>query len=321
MSKVLQVAAVLVAVALQAPAKIVERIVAQVNDDIITLSDLNREMAAIRQELATKYSGEQLEAEIKKAEKEVLDGLIRDKILLQKGNELGFGANIEVQVSAAIQRIQKDPQYNIKDMQEFERILGQQGTTLAGFRDTIRKRIIVDGVVDAFVRSRITLLTSEIDKYYRDHAAEFTTAEEVALSEIIIPVEGDAAAAEAKANEVHRRIGQGEAFATLASQFSRGPTASKGGSIGEYATRKLNPELAGAIAKVAEGSVTPVLRTREGFVIYRVDSRKKAANVPLEQVKGEIQNRLFMQKFNPELERFVAQLKEEAYIQIFSDTK
>src|SRR5688572_7895557 len=159
------------------PAKIVDRIVAQVNDDIITLSDLNREMQAVRQELATKYAGDQLEQEVKKQEKGVLDLLIQDKLLLQKAVELGFTANVDVQVSAALERIRKEN--NIKDMQEFERLLGQQGQSLAGYRDYIRKRITIDSLVQNFVGSRITLLSSEIEKYYNAHPELFTTPEEI----------------------------------------------------------------------------------------------------------------------------------------------
>ena len=317
MTRTFCVAGVLLALAGAAPAKIVDRIVAQVNDDIITQSDLNREMVVIRQELAGQYSGEQLEAAVKKAEKDVLENLIRNKLLLQKGNELGFGANIDVQVSSTIERIRKENK--IKDAEEMERALAAQGMTIASFRDTIRRQIIVDGVIDSFVRSRITLLTPEIEKYYRDHIAEFSSPEEISLSEIVIPIEGDAAATEARANDVHKRLGQGEAFATLASQYSKGPSAAKGGSIGSYVYSKLNPEVAKAVAGVKEGETTSVQRTREGFVIYRVDSRKKSESMPLEKVKPEIQQRIFAQKFNPELERFVAQIKEDAYIQIFGD--
>src|SRR5512136_421186 len=114
----------------------VDRIIAQVNDDIITLSDLNREMAEVRQELATKYAGDQLEQETRKAEKSVLDDLIRQKLMLQKAAELGFGANVDLQVTSAIENIRK--QNNIKDMQEFERALAQQGMTLVGFRERLR---------------------------------------------------------------------------------------------------------------------------------------------------------------------------------------
>ena len=300
-------------------AKIVDRIVAQVNDDIITLSDLNREMQAVRQELATKYAGDQLEQEVKKQEKGVLDLLIQDKLLLQKAVELGFTANVDVQVSAALERIRKEN--NIKDMQEFERLLGQQGQSLAGYRDYIRKRITIDSLVQNFVGSRITLLSSEIEKYYNAHPELFTTPEEITLSEIVIPIEGEAAETEAKANDIRKRAMQGENFVTLASQYSKGPTAGKGGGIGSYVTGKLNDDIAKAVASIKEGDVTPVLKTKEGFVIYKVDTRKVAARRPLDEVKPEIQRRMWDQKYAPELEKFVAQLKEEAYIPIFGEAK
>lgn len=301
------------------PAKIVDRIVAQVNDDIITLSDLNREMAEIRQELSGKFSGQQLEDEIKKAQKDVLDELIRQKLLLQKGNELGFGANVDVQVSAFLERVRKENKF--KDMEELEKAAAQQGLTLPALRERIRRQIITQGVVNEFVGSRITLLSQELEKFYRDHAAEYTIPEEVSLSEIVIPSDGNAAEAESKANEIHQRLTQGEAFATLASQYSKGPTAAKGGGIGTYQTAKLNPDIANAIANVKEGDVTPVLKTRDGLVIYRVDTRKPTTVKPLEDVRDEIRDRIWKQKFQPEYERFISQLKEDAYIQIFGEIK
>jgi peptidyl-prolyl cis-trans isomerase SurA len=301
------------------PSKTVDRILAQVNDDIITLSDLNREMAEIRQELASKFAGEQLEQEIKKAQKDVLDELIRQKLLLQKANELGFNANADLQVSSAIERIRKAN--NIKDMQEFERQLALQGMNMAAFRERLRRQIITQSLVQEFVGSRITLLSQEIEKYYKDHAADYTTPEEVTLSEIIIPITGSESEAEARAKDIFNRLKQGESFATLASQYSKGATASKGGGIGTYLPAKLNPDIAKAIAAVKEGDSTPPQKAKEGFIIYRVDARKPAALRPLEEVRDEIRNRLWEQKFNPEYDRFIAQLKEDAYIQLFGEMK
>ena len=302
-----------------ASAKTVDRIVAQVNDDIITLSELNRDLADAREQLKNQFTGEQLEQAMKKAEQDVLEQLIQEKLMLQKANELGFNANIDVQVSAQIQKLMADNK--IKDTEELERALGQQGTSLPAFRERIRRGIIIQSLLGEFVYSRITLLTAEIEKYYTDHSRDFTTSEEVSMSEVLIPIEGDASETETKANEVHKRLSQGEPFATIASQFSKGPTASKGGSIGSYVTAKLHPDIAKAISGLKEGEITPVIKTKEGLVIYRVDSRKEAGVQPLEEVKKDIQMRLYNQKAGPELKRFMVQLKEDAYIQIFAEAK
>jgi peptidyl-prolyl cis-trans isomerase SurA len=302
-----------------ANAKTVDRIVAQVNDEIITLSELKRVMAEYRQELEKRYSGKQLEQAMEQAEKEALDNLITEKLLYQKAIEMGFNANASTQVSAYIQQIIK--KNNLKDTSELEEALAQQGITLADFRDQIRRSIITNDLIDTFVRSRITLLTPEIEKYYKDNADQFTTPEEVTLSEIVIPNEGSDAAAQNRANDIYSRLQKGESFSELASQYSKGPTASKGGSIGTYLTSKLNPEIVKAIANLEEGDISKPQKSADGYVIYRIDSHKPPALSPLEDVKDEIRNQLYMKKFTPEYNRYIARLKEEAYIQIFSEIK
>ena len=94
------------------------------------------------------------------------------------------------------------------------------------FRDQIRKKIITDSLIQEFVGSRITLLSSEIEKYYKDHASDFTKPEEVELSEIEIHSNSGPSEAEAVANEVRKKLTGGEPFATLASQYSRRPGCS-----------------------------------------------------------------------------------------------
>ncbi len=304
----------------QTQAKIVDRILAQVGDEIITLSELNREMAPYRQELEAKYSGEELEQALKKTEKQVLDGLVQEKLLYQKAMELGFSADIEKDVSAAIQRIIKEnPQ--LKDTEGLEAELERQGQTLKDLREYYRRKIIVDGLIDYFVRSRITLLTPEIEKYYKDHIADFSSPEEVTLSEIQIDIKGDSKAAGDRANDLYTRLQQGESFPTLASQYSNGVTASKGGSTGTYLISSLNADAVKAIANLKDGEVSKPLREKDSYMIYHIDSRKLPVVRPLEEVKNYIKDQLFNQKYYPELERYVSQIKEDAYIQYFDPIK
>jgi peptidyl-prolyl cis-trans isomerase SurA len=304
-----------------AEAKTVDRILAQVNDEIITMAEVNRLMQeqGIREQLAAKYSGDALEPEIQKAQKQILDSLIEDKLLYQKAMDMGFSSDIDKDVSSAIQHRMKE--LNIKDTDELEKTLEQQGSTLAELRENYRRSIIINALVDTFVRSRITLLTPEIERYYQDHLAEFSSPAEVTLSDIEISVGGDEKAAEDRANDLYRRLQQGESFPTLANQYSNGTTASKGGGIGTYLISTLNANTAKAIANLKEGEVSKPQREKDHYVIYHVDSRKPSVVQPLEDVKDNIRARLFEQKFTPELERYVSRLKEDAYIQYFSEIK
>ena len=154
-------------------------------------------------------------------------------------------------------------------------------------RDAASKNIARDqetnhnsGLIYAFVDSRITLLTTEIEKYYQEHQAEFSTPEEVTLSEILIADEGNGTEAEARANDIYSRLQKGESFADLATQYSKGSTANKGGSIGAYLLSKLNVDTVKAIAGLKEGEVSKPQKIKEGIIIYRVDTRKVAAISP-----------------------------------------
>lgn len=302
-----------------APAKTVDRIVAQVNEDIITLSELNREVAEYRKDLETKYTGQQLEQLLQKAEQQALDNLINEKLMYQKGVELGFNSDVETKVSSEIQRLVKE--LNFKDTDELEKYFDQEGRSLKDYREEVKKQIIIHDVVYAFVDSRITVLTPEVEKYYKEHQAEYSTPEEVALSEILITGDGNSAEAEARANEIYARLQKGESFTDLATQYSKGSTASKGGSIGTYLLSKLNADTVKAIAGLKDGDVSKPQKIKEGVIIYRVDTRKVAAAFPLEKVRSDVKNQIAGRKRGPELERFINQLKQEAYINILPEMK
>jgi peptidyl-prolyl cis-trans isomerase SurA len=299
------------------PAKVVDRIVAQVNDDIITLSDVTHELLGVREQLATKYTGDQLEQEMKRADKAALETLVRDKLFLQKANELGMGTGLDVRVSSYIEAQRKD--HNIKDLDEFELVLEKQGTTMTAYREDVRKGMIIQDLLGYFVDSRITLLTEEVERFYKDHLKDFSTAEEVTLSEIIIPATGDGSQGQALASGYRDRLMQGESFPALASQVSKGPTASKGGSIGTYQLSQLSQQITASIANVKEGDVSAVTKLPEGYAIFRVDSRKPPVVRPFEEVRSNIKEFIFDQKRQPELDKFVTQLKEDAYIQYFQE--
>ncbi|HTY64535.1 MAG TPA: peptidyl-prolyl cis-trans isomerase [Acidobacteriota bacterium] len=302
-----------------APAKTVDRIVAQVNEDIITLSDLNKEVAEYRKDLESKYTGQQLEQLMQKAEQQALDNLINEKLMYQKGVELGFNSDVDSKVSSEIQRMVKE--LNFKDTDELEKYFDQEGRSLKQYRDEVKKQIIIHDLIYAFVDSRITVLTPEVEKYYKEHQAEYSSPEEVALSEILITGDGNSAEAEARANDIYARLQKGESFTDLATQYSKGSTANKGGSIGTYLLSKLNADTVKAIAGLKDGDVSKPQKIKEGVIIYRVDTRKVSAVFPLEQVRSDIRNRIAGGKRGPELERFVNQLKQEAYINILPEMK
>ena len=302
-----------------AEARVVDRVYAQVNDDIITLFDVNQKMKELRSEYEKQLTGDELEKAMQDARKNVLDSLIQEKLLVQKAIELGIDADVDPDVSSEIQGILKAN--NFKSTEELGSALENQGTTLDEFRKMIKNQIMASRVVEYFVGSRITLMKSEVEDYYRDHKADYATPEELSLSEIIVTAaaEGSEEAAENRARDLYNRLKQGESFAELARRYSKGATADKGGTIGSNLIEKWHPDIVKAVSGLESGDISEPQEIKEGYVIYRVDSRKHSTVPPLEEVESKIKERLYREKYDPELERYVNRLKEEAYIQIYPE--
>jgi peptidyl-prolyl cis-trans isomerase SurA len=317
MKKMTLVVMAIIFTAGMATGTVVDRIVAKINDEIITLSELRRAMEPARKEIRSKVPAAQQDQALKEAEEQILNDMIESALVYQKAVELEYGAHLEDEVTSYIQQIMTDN--NIRDTEEFENALAQQGDSLRTFRETIEKGIISQALVNDFINSRISLLTPEIERYYQNNLANFSTPEEVTLSEIILDTAGGVSDAESRAADIAGRLRSGESFAALAGQYSKGATAGKGGGIGTYVVDKLNNDIRKALTGVDEGEISTPQKSAEGLVIYRVDARKQAVVQPLEEVRDEIRNILYMQKRNPEYERFMKQLKEDAYIQIFPE--
>jgi peptidyl-prolyl cis-trans isomerase SurA len=273
----------------------------------------------LRQELTARFTGDRLEQETKKAEKQALDMLIEEKLLYQRAVDLGYNTRAEPKAASYIQRIIKEK--NLKDEEDLEQALLKQGQSLRDFREEIIKQISIDDAKNDLIGSRITILKPEIEKYYKDHMADYSSPSEISLSEIVISLDEGNQAGENRANDIYRRLQQGESFAALASQYSKGPTANKGGPIGTYMVSKLSPEMAKAIANFKEGETTKPQLMKEGYVLFHVDSRKATSVRPLEEVQDAIRERIGTSKYEPEYTRLIAQLKEDAYIDYLTDIK
>ena len=298
-------------------AETVDRIIAKINDEIITLSELRREMEPYRREIMGKVPVTQLEQVLKETEERVLDSLIEAALIYQKAIELEYDAHVEEDVTSYIRQIMKEN--NFRDTEEFENALAQEGQSLISFRESIERQAVSEALVYEFINARISLLTPEIERYYQNHLADFSSLEEVTLSEIVLDATQGVSEAESLAFEIADRVRHGESFAILARQYSKGSTAGKGGEIGTYDVNKLNAEIRKMLVDVEEGHISAPQKTDEGIILYHVDARKPVVVKPLDEVRDEIRNILYQQKRNPEYERFIIQLKEDAFIQIFPE--
>ncbi|HEV8131106.1 MAG TPA: SurA N-terminal domain-containing protein [Acidobacteriota bacterium] len=299
-----------------ADTKIIEEIVAKVNGDVITLTDLQKELHSIREQLGSQYKDQAtLDKEYARVSKQALKNLVENKLMLQKAEEAGLAANIDVDVAATIEGIRKEN--NIPDMKAFEQALQQQGATLYEFRDNLRKRLLMDRLIGRFVQSRITVLDSEITQYYQKNRDKFTKPAEIDISEIVILFEGkQPAETRAKAGQALAELKAGKDFVEVTKKYSEGATAAKGGGVGAFKKGMLAPALESAAFTLKPGENTGILETSYGLVILKLNKKIEAAPVPVDQIRGEIQRQIYFEKMQPELTKFAEQLRLQSYIYV-----
>lgn len=310
----------------QGQGRIIEEIVARVNNEIITLTDFRRADGSLEDDTrqdCPACAPDQLQERVAQKRENLLRDLIDQSLLAQKGKDLGV--NVEPDVVKRLDEIRQ--QYGWKDMDEMESQLRAQGLSLEELKNTLRNGFLTQEVIKREVGSHIQVSHDEVAKYYEEHKAEFDRPETVVVSEFFLSTqkkpESEIPAIEAKANYYLARIQKGESFEELAKHFSEGSTAKDGGYLGAFKRGELSKEIEDKVFSMKRGDLTDVIRTKTGFLILRVEQRFEAGLQPLSKVEGEIQNRLYIQRTAPQLRQYLATLREQSYVIVkpgFTDT-
>jgi peptidyl-prolyl cis-trans isomerase SurA len=296
--------------------RILDEIVAKVNNEIITLTDLNKAVDQLRIALQdeVKDPNDYNEAfDVRK--REILRTLIQNKIMMQRAEELGITADIDVDVATYLEEMRKEA--GIPSLDVLDQYFQQRGSSLAEYRGIIREQMINRSLMQQYVYSKITLLTPEVEAYYEENKARFTEPPQVELAEILFLTEGkDVAEVRRKAEECYRRLQNGDPFEELAKELSDGPTAAKGGYIGNFKKGSLNDMLERVVFELEPGSYSEIIESEFGFQIVEVINRLDSVVKPLQEVRPQIADALYQKKAEPEVKEFLKQLVEESYIYI-----
>jgi peptidyl-prolyl cis-trans isomerase SurA len=303
---------------------VVEEIIARVNNQIVTRTELQREKEKLRQDIAQQAPSES-DRVFEEKQKDLLRDLIDQQLLLEKGKDLGISADTEV-----IKRLDDmRKQMNLSSMEELEKAAAQQGVSYEDFKQNMKEQIIREQVIRSEVSSHMSFSKADEIKYYDAHKAELEQPELIKLSEILIapkpadktagaPASEDEAlaAAKTKADEVLKQLRGGAKFEEIARNNSDGPTAAQGGDLGMFKRGTLAKELEDKTFAMKPGDLTDVIRTKQGFVILKVTDHQAAGVPTLKQVEPRIQDAMYMEKLQPALRTYLTKLREDAYIDI-----
>ena len=298
--------------------RVVEEIIAKVNGDIVTRSELERSRQMLEFELKQQgLSGIRLQETLRERAKDLLKDQIDQLLLVQKGKELNI--NVDTEVAKQLAEIQV--QSKVTDPDKFQQwIREQSGQSYEDFKQQIKNNLLTRRVIGQEVGSRISVPRAEVEKYYNEHKNEFIREEQVFLREILISTEGktpdQVAAAEKKAQALAARARKGEKFGELARDNSDAVTARNFGEMGTFKRGDLIKQIEDVVFQAKKGFVTDPIRVPNGFVILKVEERYEAGLAPLEAVENEIMDRLYMPRMQPRLREFLTKLRQDAFLEI-----
>jgi peptidyl-prolyl cis-trans isomerase SurA len=303
-----------------ANSKVVEEIIARVNNEIITRSELDKARVSAeddaKQECQGKCTPEELKVQIEDRQKNALRDLIDQSLLVQRGKDMGI--TVETEVIKRLDQIRI--QNNLTSMEDLEKAVSGTGINWEDFKDNIRKGLLTQRVISQEVGSHINISKEEVAKYYEDHKAEFVRPEQVALREIVVSTEGkkdsELPDLKKKAETARKRVEDGEEFGEIAKRFSDGSTAKQGGFLGIYKRGELSKELEDTVFKMKKNDLTEVMDTKQGYLVLQVLEHYDEGEQSLSKVEGEITDKLYSQRMEPKLHEYLKTLREQSYVVI-----
>lgn len=314
----------LTALCLAGDVRVVEQIVAKVNNEIVTAGELEK----TRQQIAAEMQKQQIPKErFNEIYRQAMADVLRDKIdallLAQKAKDLGI--NVDADVTKYLAGLQVDSK--ITDPDKFQAYVREQSQmSYEDFKAQTKDNFLTREVIRREVGGRINISKTEAQKYYEEHKNEFVREEQALLRELFIASrddKGGMAAAEKKAKDLVARARKGENFANLAHDNSDAETARNYGELAPFKRGMLKKEIEDIVFKQAKGYVTDPLKQTNGYLILRVEEHYQPGLQAFDAVESEVMEKLYTPRMQPAVRAYLTKLRQEAFLEIragFIDT-
>jgi len=308
-------------------AELVDRVVAIVNDDVITMSEVDEEGKLYFRKITETASSENLTDMLAKAREVVLNGLIDKYLVKQKAKELRITvskAELKTAVNKVIAKNNLSPA-------EFTAKLEEGGLSQEIFEDNLRSQILQKKLVGYAVHSKVVITDDMLLDYYDTHYTKHLQEDEYYLLQMGF-VWGkspesrkskpslflDKQDARKRAERVHALAKSGENFRELAKKFSDLPSAEDGGDIGTFNKSDMADYMSDMVAVLSQGEISDIIDTPSSFQFYKLLSSKDTSiftRAPFESVKEEIREQLYQKKLKEEFATWISKIKKRAYIE------
>lgn len=293
---------------------IADRVVAVVNNDAITLSELQETIVAYRAENRQGRAGSQSDEELAK---QFLPRLIDSRLQLQEADREKITVEDHEVAEELNERIKV---YNTKSVEEFEKLLKEQGITMDAVRKRIREALRVQKIIRRKVALRVSVTDAEIIQYLEENRQRLETGLSYHARHILVVPEAanDVGweSARIKAEMLRAQVLDAGDFIDVAKQYSQDASAKDGGDLGTLKRGELAQDIETEILRLEPGQLSAPYRSPLGYHVFKLESKESLEGAGLFRVKQQIREILFRQKYEARLEAWLKEIKQRAIIEV-----
>ncbi|MEE4363873.1 MAG: SurA N-terminal domain-containing protein [Desulfotignum sp.] len=285
---------------------VIDRIVAIVNNDIITLSELNDATRPYKERIAASDKSQADKKEmIRSLERDILDKMVDRTLTRQEAAKHNIIVS-DADIQSAIENFKKQ---NNLDQKGLEKGLEAQGITYAEYQDRIREDIMQSMLINRAVRSKVIITQADIETYYENHTDAFKGEKKYKLRNILLDTKQGI-------QDVVSRLEQGVSFQEAARQYSMASNADEGGDLGVFDMDNFNETIRDAVLPLKEKQYSDIIQAGQGYQIIYVEDILETGGKTLDQAKEEIQDILYREQVEQKFTDWIASLKENAHVKI-----
>ncbi len=298
-------------------AAVADRIVAVVNDEVITLSEWDSAFEPYRANVVASLAGEEREKVLGESRTMLLNRMIDNLLIEQQYRKAGIAIGDEELVNA-INDLLKRRNMSQDDLQK---ALDREGTTMETYKKGVRDQLMRIRLIQREIKSRVAVTDEEIGAYYLKHREDYEGKETVRIRQILIPLPKEENPAEkekmrADAEEVHKLLLNGEPFERLSAKYSQGSAAAAGGDIGYIEKGMILHEVEEVAFSLSLNQISSIIESPIGFHIIKVIDRRGAGVKNIESVREEIREKIDQEKMGKKFDEWLEALRARSHIEI-----
>jgi peptidyl-prolyl cis-trans isomerase SurA len=311
--KIIMISGIFILSGYLAHAATINKVVAVVNDEVITQQDVDQLLAVMYAQYSQEFKGDELLKKMEDIKKDILNQMIEDKLVLSRAKELGIKIT-ESEINEKLDYIKR----GFPSEEKFNAALETQGVTISSLKDRYKDQLMMKKLVDYEVRSKVSALPSEVNSYYEKHKDNFREADKYKVKNILVKAKDDVSfeLAKVEIDGLYNKLQGGADFDDIARKSSQGPNAEKGGDMGYIEKGQMLEALDNAIFRLKPGEFSEPVKSEIGYHIFKVEDIKYGKQASLEDVQKDIQMIIFQEKFKTMVGEWLSGLKKKAYISI-----